>query len=341
MSVAPTSLLSSGTASGIGGIGGAVGGLISGLATAKGYDQTAAGINQGIGTAGQYNTEAQSKLDPYAALGVPAANNMSNNVATAAGGIGTGVDALSRIANGSGPNISAFYDPSMAFTANQATQALQRSASARGGVISGGGMKDIAEYINGLATTNFNNAAGMALNEQGQQINAAGNLLSGGVTANGQLSTLVNAGANAASTGAQLQEQTGQFIGSGQAAAGAANGAATAAQGSAIGSAISGVVGGIASIFSDKNVKENVKDGDIDVNKALDKISAKSFTYNQEVQDKGAPKGKILGVMAQDMPKELTTKDEDGVLKLDGPKTISFMLAALASTNKRLNAAGV
>jgi sulfate adenylyltransferase subunit 1 (EFTu-like GTPase family) len=42
-------------------------------------------------------------------------------------------------------------------------EALERSAAARGGVMSGAALKDISQYITGLASQNYNNAAQLAL----------------------------------------------------------------------------------------------------------------------------------------------------------------------------------
>ncbi len=328
-------------------IGGAIGGLDSSRATQEGYNTTGNGILQGVGTAEGYNDKAQNQLSPWQQQGLDAGSTMQKNVNTAAGGIGTGVNTLSGIATGATPvNISQFYDPSMAFTANQAQQAMQRSAAARGGVINGGAMKDISAQISGLASQNFNNAAGMALNEQGQQISAANSLEGNGINANGQLGTLVNAGASAANNAANLNVNTGQFAGSGQASAGAAYGSGQAAAGAGTGSLISGIAGGISSIFSDATVKKNVRDlSGKDIDDTLDGLQAKSFDYKKVAKDKGAPEGKVMGIMAQDMQKtpakSLVSEDEDGILKLDGPKTISFLLAAAARMNERLNEAGV
>lgn len=104
------------------------------------------------------------------------------------------------------------------------------------------------------------------------------------------------------------------------------------------GGLISGI-GSLISMISDRNAKTNIADADKDTEELLDGV--KSFAY--DYRDKNHGEGRRLGVMAQDIAKSKAGKDivrrrEDGLLELDGEKTLGALLAAAANLNKRLRA---
>lgn len=373
---------------------------------------------------------------------------------------------LQRTASGNGLNVSQFYDPSMAFTLQQGTAALQRSQAASGGVLSGAALKDLTSYASGVASQNYQNAVTNALAEQGQQTSANTNLESGALTGNSQLTPILNAGTsalgyqntNSINTGsqlAQLNSNAGQLAAQGitqsagginsaiggaaqalgktnntntktdngynsnstnntnsgynsersdpnyssnynasygggggagyvtsdeatktniqaitpfdaamtpqnagletQGTAGSASGNAPAVQaiqpkssssgssgGGGGGSSVMGFIGAAASIlsfFSDENCKQDIQSmSDKDVEKSMSGMNAKSYQYNQETQAKGAPAGKQIGVLAQDVQKT----PAKGMVNDTNPKTIdvkkatSFLLAGYSNLNKRL-----
>jgi hypothetical protein len=243
--------ISPGTISAINGVGQTIGNLVTGNGVSKGYQTTATGYQNAGNTIGQYNTNSQKMLDPVTGLITQNAGNIENTAGTISGGAGTGVNTLQNVAGGNNLDISKYYNPSMAFTEQQGQQAIQRAASARGGLMSGGELKDISDYITGLATQNYNNAAQIALQQQGQQTGSASALVGNANNANNTLAGLVGTGATGAGTAATLNNQAGANIGQTQIGSAGSQGSATAAQstgsGNALGS-LGNVIGDVASI---------------------------------------------------------------------------------------------
>lgn len=106
--------------------------------------------------------------------------------------------------------------------------------------------------------------------------------------------------------------------------------------------AASAGIGGAAmtmlGLFSDKDLKKNIKPGGEKTREFLDALSAKEF----EFKDGGGVK---IGVLAQDVNKSkqgkgMTRKIGDS-LAIDIPSTTGPVLAALADLNERLNKLGV
>jgi hypothetical protein len=228
----------------------------------------------------------------------------------------------------------------MAFTMAQGQQALERSAAARGGVMSGAALKDISQYITGLANQNFNSATQLSLANRQQQIGAN--------------TALTQTGLNAADVGAGLNVATGGQIASGIQNLGAAQAQGTAAAGQAPGSIISGVggllsgVGGLAqgadalgNLFSDERVKSNVRPGDDVVKQTLDGLTAHLYEYQPYATERGAPTGTQVGVTAQAIErspaKNLVERNIDGVRTVNIPRSVGFLLASSAHLNQRIN----
>lgn len=118
--------------------------------------------------------------------------------------------------------VEEFYqygDPGYAFQLQQGTQALQNSAAAGSGAMSGAALKDLLKYNQDYAGTAYNDAFNRYQTQQG-------NIFS-------RLSTLLQAGQNAASgvgtTGTQLAGNAGQAL----TQAGAASGAGIVGAGNA------------------------------------------------------------------------------------------------------------
>ena len=120
----------------------------------------AAGAQQGAGQqaqnylTGEINNAGQT-LSPYTSLGANAAGQLTN--------------ALGNLTQGYNQTFSAptaaqaAATPGYQFQVQQATDALQNSAAARGGLLSTGTAKNLAGYINGLASTNYGNTFNQAL----------------------------------------------------------------------------------------------------------------------------------------------------------------------------------
>ena len=87
-------------------------------------------------------------------------------------------------------------------------------------------------------------------------------------------------------------------------------------------------------MMSDISVKENITEaGPVDVDSFLNEITGYNYDY-KDPEKYGA--GERLGVMAQDMPEDMTMEMEDGLKGIDMEKATSGLLGAVANINKRL-----
>lgn len=75
---------------------------------------------------------------------------------------------------------------------------------------------------------------------------------------------------------------------------------------------------------------------------ALSKLKPYEYEYNEEGREKGMPKGKVIGVMAQDMEKSEmgadAVEEKDGRKWIHGFKSLSMVLAGAADHEARLAA---
>ena len=198
------------------------GGLNSSNAAGSAAAAGVAGVNNGINSVNTLYNSSTATNNPYITAGGSAAGTIANNIAPATSSLGGAVSGLQNTASGNNLNVSQFYDPSMAFTLQQGQQALQRSQAATGGVLSGAALKNLDSYSQGIASQNYQSAVTNALAEQSQQTSANTNLESGALTANSQLTPILNAGtsalgyqnstaSNAGSQLAQLNSNAGQL----------------------------------------------------------------------------------------------------------------------------------
>lgn len=118
-------------------------------------------------------------------------------------------------------------DPGYQFDLQQGQLALQRSAAAQGGLQSGGTMKGLAQYTQGMASNEYQNAYNRFQQNKTTNFNQLASIAGLGQTANGQLGqagqNYANNAANIAMSGANAQ------------------GAAQIAQGNIWGNALSGL----------------------------------------------------------------------------------------------------
>jgi len=121
-------------------------------------------------------------------------------------------------------NMSDFQqDPGYQFDLQQGQQAIERSAAARGGLASGGMMKDMANYTQGMASNEYQNAYNRFNNDQTQRFNRLASQAQIGQTANGQaaqvgMNTANNISANTIGAGnaaAASQIAQGNIVGGG------------------------------------------------------------------------------------------------------------------------------
>jgi len=311
-------------------IGSGVNSLLQPGATSNAWQQVQGGINNGINTIAGANNTAQAQLAPYAAGGIPAQKALTNY----------GTNPVN--AN----DVNAMLNPYISFAQTQGQQALERSAAARGGVISGGALKDISDYITGTAQQNWNNAASQAIGAR--------------QTAQSALQPVLQTGAGAAGAGAGLTAELGGNIAALQTQSGAAAGNQAAASGQAAGNIISGIgnlasgvsnlgglsgiASGISNFFSDGNLKQGIGNSGADVKKTLDALNPVKYSYTDEGQKKsGNDSSTNYGIIAQDLQKtpagsSLVTKSPEGDLMVDGKKSVGFLLAATSHLNSRVNA---
>ena len=230
-----------------------------GAALAAGYmgSQAAAGAAQTQAQAGvqaaQLSLEGQQQAiaaqqamyqqnlanqQPYMAQGAGAIGQLGNLMGTSGNTGAAGYGSLAQPFNAS--QLALTQNPSYQFQLQQGMQALQGSAAASGGLLTGQGAKNIANYSQGLASTNYQNAF---QNYQTQQTNLYNRL--SGVAGLGQAAAAGVGGVGAqlgtgianttmAGTGAQTGYLTGSAASQAAGQIGAANawgGALTGAAG--------------------------------------------------------------------------------------------------------------
>lgn len=116
-------------------------------------------------------------------------------------------------------------DPGYQFRLDQGQQALERSAAARGGLLSGGALKDTTAYAQGAASQEYGNAYNRFNNDQANVWNRLSGLAGVGQQAN---NTIAQVGSNTVSQIGQNTIGAGNAIAAGQVgSANAINGAIT------------------------------------------------------------------------------------------------------------------
>ncbi|MFL6601835.1 MAG: tail fiber domain-containing protein [Steroidobacteraceae bacterium] len=225
-------------------------GVINNKAAASANKQTQAGIASAANTIQQSGDKGAALLNPYTKAGTSSLPVVQQSLQdqSEAGAVGTkGLETAS-----SQPlDVKGFLDPSAAFATKQGTDAIQASAAARGNLVSGATLKSLTKYATDEGTTNYNNAAQLALANKGQNINASGQLAGQGTNALSGLLNIYGTGANAAGTQANIVGSEGTNIANLQMSAANESAATTTAKASNT----SGVLGTIAGLFSDENAK--------------------------------------------------------------------------------------
>lgn len=170
----------------------------------QGQTQAAGAINKGM-----------EAYQPYQAAGVGATNRLAQLYG--AGGEYTQMPTLDQLQ----------MDPSYAFREQQGMKALQQSAAARGGLLSGSTLKGIQNYGQGLASTEYGNAYNRFMANREAVARGLGALAGGGMTAAGGMgnlaSNLSGVYTGTAQNMAQNYQGLGQALGQGYANIGAAN----------------------------------------------------------------------------------------------------------------------
>lgn len=106
--------------------------------------------------------------------------------------------------------------------------------------------------------------------------------------------------------------------------------------GSTAGKVLSGIASFGLGLFSDMDLKENIKSGDKEITDFMKHLAAKKYDY----KDKVGGEKEMVGVMAQDAEKSRAGKkivDEVvGYKSINIPKALSLALAGIANLNKRI-----
>jgi hypothetical protein len=145
-----------------------LGSSIYGASAARNAAETQAQA-QNAANALQYQMYQQGRADlaPYMAAGVPAANALLTRLGIAGDTSAAGYGSLTK------PFSMADYqaDPGYAFRLSEGTKALERSAAARGGLLSGGTLRETQRYGQGLASQEYQNAYDRYIGQNLQQYN--------------------------------------------------------------------------------------------------------------------------------------------------------------------------
>src|SRR3974390_3150307 len=155
-----------------------IGGLISGLfglgaaARQRKADQQAAGTVAAAGQQAQNFTqqqlsESQARLNPYETGGSQAYTSLAQAMQQGLNGQGP---LASWTGNFQAPTAAqAEATPGYQFQLQQGMQALENSAAARGGLLSAGTGKQLEQYGQGLASTNYQQVYNNAMQQYQQQ----------------------------------------------------------------------------------------------------------------------------------------------------------------------------
>ena len=199
------------------------------------------------------------ELSPYTSLGQQGSNSLASLLAPG-GGLTAGYGAFAA------PTAEeAQQTPGYKFQFQQGMNALQNSAAARGGLLSTGTAKNLEQFGQGLASTNYQDAYNRALaayqtnantfyTNQNNLYNRLMGATGTGLSATGQFTGLQQQGANSLSniymgTG---QEVGNEMIGAGQALAGGTVGSSNSLWGG-IGGAAGGATNSISTLMGAHN----------------------------------------------------------------------------------------
>lgn len=207
-------------------------------------------------------------------------------------------------------------DPGYAFRMAEGAKAIERSASARGGLNSGATMKALTRFGQDTASAEYSNAYNRFNADRDRRFNRLASLSGSGQTAN---SGVAQASQNYAN-------QYGSNV----------TGVANAEAGKAMGQAnqlnqLAGNASLAAIAFSDARLKKDIEPiSKADIAEMRSHLKAYRFRYT----DESFGKGEWVGVMAQDLEKSklgrtLVVEDENGFKQVDMRKVMSLFLATM------------
>lgn len=109
-----------------------------------------------------------------------------------------GVNALNKLSTG---DVMGYMDPSYQFRLSEGLKAMQRTAAARGGLLSGGALKEAQRYGQGLASTEYGNAFNRLASLAGVGQTATNQLGSAAGTYGSNVGNLMTSGAASRASG--------------------------------------------------------------------------------------------------------------------------------------------
>ena len=109
-----------------------------------------------------------------------------------------GINALGKMQSG---DVMGYMDPSYQFRLSEGLKAMQRTAAARGGLLSGGALKEAQRYGQGLASTEYGNAFNRLASLAGVGQTATNQLGSAAGTYGSNVGNLMTSGAASRASG--------------------------------------------------------------------------------------------------------------------------------------------
>lgn len=203
---------------------GLVGGLLSSKGASSAAQTQADAANRAAELQRQTYQEQTALNAPYREAGLAGQNRLMELLGL---GGNTGAAGYGRYAQDFGMK-DFQQDPGYAFRLAEGTKALDRTAAARGGLLSGGALKAATRYGQEMGSQEYQNAFGRYQTNRANQLQPLGNLMSSGqAAANQQAGQAGQYGTNVGN----LMGQAGQSFAAGQ--LGAANTLGNALSGSA------------------------------------------------------------------------------------------------------------
>jgi hypothetical protein len=193
----------------IGAVAGPVlGGLLGSRASNKASDAQVSSTNQSLDVQKQMFDEQNRLNAPFRDNGLAGQNRLLDLL-----GLSKNTDAAGYGSAGRNFGMSDFNaDPGYQFRLDQGQRAIERSAAARGGLLSGAAVKAAADYNQGSASQEYNNAYNRFQNDRSSILNPLQSLSGQGQSATNQLSA--NAG-NFGQNASNLLTQAGNSRASG------------------------------------------------------------------------------------------------------------------------------
>jgi hypothetical protein len=202
-------------------------------------------------------------------------------------------------------------DPSYAFRLSEGSKALERALAARGkfGEYNPEAAKALTRYGQDMASQEYQNAYNRYNSDQGNIYNRLANITGIGQTATGQLTGL---GQNYANAGTELYTGMGNAVtASQQAQAANRQSMFNSILGAGLSFGLAPMTGGgslIGSLFSDKNLKENIK--------SIGKENGHNvYEFNYIGSNK-----RYIGVLAQEVQKS----NPEAIQKMDGYLAVDY-----------------